>query len=152
MGSREMFEAARSACERMGLLAGELDALEDGEWDGSSGGSAGAVASGVHSDPTATVAMRRSSAHERVSAEFDALAGQVEEADGVAAYVGSRLGWGYYEALELRYLRGIRLTWREVGENAGCSESAAKMRVARAHALVDSVGWHTIASKQLVKG
>jgi hypothetical protein len=151
LDARYRFAEARAACAELGRVSSMLESLDDGSWDGSkpwaarSGGS-----KPVHSDPTASSAASRLAVIGGLRARYDALAATIEEAGTVVEQVGRFKGQRYARVLDLYYLGGVRLLWREVAdeltmaEGATVTEDAAKKRRDRACEWVDKVGWERI--------
>ena len=85
--------------------------------------------------------------YERCERDYDALVELIEQAGIVVEQVGRFKGQRYARVLDLYYLGGVRLLWREVAdelsmaEGREVSEEAAKKRRDRACEYVDAVGW-----------
>lgn len=124
-----------------------LESLEDGTWDGSMPWASRGGSRPAHSDPTAMSAVSRAQTYEKCAMEYDALVDVIEQAGIVAQQVGRYKGQRYARVLELYYLGGVRLLWREVAEELSMAEGttvtedAAKKRRDRACEYVDAVGW-----------
>ena len=148
MDARYRFAEARAACAELGRVSSMLESLDDGSWDGSKPWAARRGGSKpVYSDPTASSAASRLAVIGGLRARYDALAATVEDAGIVVEQVGRLKGQRYARVLDLYYLSGVRLLWREVAdelsmaEGREVSEEAAKKRRDRACEYVDAVGW-----------
>ena len=147
MDARPRFAEARDACERLGQVSSMLESLDDGTWDGSMPWASSGGSKPAHSDPTAMSAVSRAQMYERCERDYDALVELIEQAGIVVEQVGRFKGQRYARVLDLYYLGGVRLLWREVAdelsmaEGREVSEEAAKKRRDRACEYVDAVGW-----------
>lgn len=134
--ARETFEQAARASRRLPTIDAELAALDDawsrGEWVGAG------IASGWHSDPTASRAGYRAAARDRLRAERDELAEVVAETTALVDGLALLLGAGYCSALKYRYLENR--PWAEVAELLGCCEKTAHNRVSVALDTIDALG------------
>ena len=146
--ARMMFEEARSACARIAQVAVELEALEEGEWDGRPtwtprpGGS-----KAHHPDPTCSRAMALIDAMSNGEREYDELAVRIEDALRVVEAVRDGLGAVSAEVLDLCYLSDRDYTWREIAwevervTGSALSADACRMRRDRALDWIDARGW-----------
>lgn len=95
-------------------------------------------------------AVSRAQMYERCERDYDDLVELIEQAGIVVEQVGRLKGQRYARVLDLYYLGGVRLLWREVAdeltmaEGATVTEDAAKKRRDRACEWVDNVGWERI--------
>jgi len=90
MTARESFEAASRATRAMRAARAELDAFEDGEWDGAYKSNDGVgVRTGHVGDPTAAAARCRQANGPRLARRYDLLAETIEQAMGVVRAVAT---------------------------------------------------------------
>ena len=156
MTARESFEAASRATRAMRAARAELDAFEDGEWDGAYKSNDGVgVRTGHVGDPTAAAARCRQANGPRLARRYDLLAEAIEQAMAVVRAVATH-SQRRAAACALYYLSESAgekpPTYEEVARQLSEAEGhevtpgAARGRVRDACKWIDSHGgWYALA-------